>query len=310
MPYGAYLRKSRRKFRKVAIQATTPVRATYRYNNKKAVARRGPRATFTQRVNQIISSNVENKYTDTLTYNDAVSRSTRAASVETYTFFTWAAGADATGSRLFNLNNNSTQNGRVGNTIKIKRWVMKGLIEPVVSNTTTMGNSFVGYVDVYFGKMLKNIAPPASTLALLYQNGITATTPTCVAPDMLNPLNKDAYKVYYHRRFKMGAASDPDTYSGTPATAVQHPGNNDFKVSQTFGFDICKYILKNKHLKFPDNTAGNPPYVAPDNADVLNLTLWATFTPLTGQAAGTGTTGTFKTLYNINALTYAEYEDA
>lgn len=300
MPYGFYLRKNRRKFRKVAVQSNTPIKSLYKYGNPKAIIKRPKKTSFAKRVNQIISRNVENKFTNTLTYNDAVAR-TDAASV--YTFFNWSPGADATGSKLFNLASSTVQNTRLGNTIKIKRWIIKGIIQPVLSSTTTMVNSNVGYVDVYFGKLLKNTAPPANTLINLYQNGAVANTPSCLSTDMLNPLNKDNYKVYYHRRFKMGAASSNDTYSPTPATAAAASANNDFKLSQTFGFDVCKYILKNKSLKFPDTTGAG---IAPDNADVLNLTIWATFTPQTGQATGASS----KTLYNIDCLTYAEYEDA
>jgi hypothetical protein len=121
---------------------------------------------------------------------------------------------------------------------------------------------------------------------------------------MLNPLNKDYYKVYYHRRFKMGAASDRKTYDND-AAENQHAANNDFKLSQTFGFDVCKYILKNKHLKYNDYSETTSIF-PPDNGDVLNLTLWATYTPQTGQSTGASS----KTLYNIDCLTYAEYEDA
>jgi len=269
--------------------------------NKKPKAR-APRMTFAKKVQQIISRNVENKFTDTLTYNDGVAR-TDAASA--YTFFAWSPGKDATGSRLFNLRQDALQNARVGNTIKLKRWIIKGMIQPVKSATTIMTNSYIGYVDVYFGKLLKNTSPPVNTLVSLYQNGNLATTPTCISTDILQPTNKDAYKVYYRRRFKMGAASDDKTYDNN-TTMNQHSANNDFKLSATFGFDVCKYILKNKSLKYPDNNASSPPYQAPDNADILNLTIWATFTPQSGQATG----ATARSLYSIDCLTYAEYEDA
>jgi len=294
MAYGRYFRKRRM----VAIKPKTTPR---KYTRTRKVYSKTPKITFAKKVQAIISANVENKFTDTLTYNDAIAR-TDATSV--YTFFSWTPGKDATGSRLFNITPSTGQVGRVGNTIKLKRWIIKGLIQPVISATTTMTNSNVGYVDVYFGKLMKNTVPPANTLTQLYQNGNSATTPTCLSTDMLNPLNKDLYKVYYHRRFKMGSASDTDTYSGTPATASQHPANNDFKLSQTFGFDVCKYILKNKHLKYNDFIAS--PYMPPDNADIVNLTIWATYTPQTGQATGASA----KTLYNIDCLSYAEYEDA
>jgi len=275
-------------------------RATPRRNYRKKM----PMVTFQKRVQKIISSNIENKCTDTLTYNDAVARydATSAA----YKFFTWTPGADATGSRLFALDIGARQNSRVGNTIKLKRWIIKGLIEPVVSESRQLSYSNVGYVDIYFGKLLKNTSPPTTALTHLYQSGSTAITPTCLAPDTLNTLNKDTYKVYYRRRFKMGAASDPDTYSTTASTAQQHPASNDFKLSQTFGFDVCKYILKNKHLKYDDFSQTTTAF-SPDNAEIVNLTIWATWTPITGQSTSTADS---KTLYNINCLTFAEYEDA
>jgi len=297
MPYGRKYSNPRK-----SPRTNTPRTPRGKFTPRKVYTKKMPMVSFAKRVQKIISSNVENKFTDTIKYNDAVAR-TDASSL--YKFFNWTPGADSTGNRLFNLDIGARQNSRVGNTIKLKRWIIKGLIQPVVSTSTTMTNSFVGYVDVYFGKLMANTVAPSNTLPNLYQNGSAATTPTCLSVDMLNPLNKDYYKVYYHRRFKMGAASDPDTYSGTQATASAHPASNDFKLSQTFGFDICKYILKNKHLKYNDFSSTTIP-LAPDNADVLNLCLWATFTPQTGQATGASS----KTLYNIDCLTYAEYEDA
>jgi len=289
----------------VAVKSTTP----RKYTRPRKNYRKKSKVTFAQKVKSIISANTENKFTATLTYQDGVARVTRAASVDTYKFYNWSPGADSTGSRLFNLAWGSGEGSRVGNTIKLKRWIIKGIIQPSVSTVDTLPNSFVGYVDIYFGRLLKNTSAVSNTLDKLYQNGNSSTSPQCISTDMLNPLNKDHYKVYYHRRFKMGAASDPDTYSGTASTAQQHPASNDFKLSQTFGFDVCKYILKDKHLKYDDATNVSP-YEPPNNADVANLTLWATFTPQTGQASGTGTTGTYRSLYSIDALTYAEYEDA
>jgi len=290
----------RRKTRMVAVKPKTTPR---KYSTPRKNYSKKPKVTFTAKVQKIIASNVENKYTNTLTYNDGVAR-TDAASA--YSFFTWSPGQDATGSRLFNLENGLGEGNRIGNDIKLKRWIIKGIIQPVRTATDVLVNSNVGYVDVYFGKLMKNTTQVANTLSRLYQNGNTATTPACKSTDMLNPLNKDTYKVYYHRRFKMGAASDPDTYSGTAATAAEHPASNDFKLSQTFGFDVCKYILKNKQLKYDDGLTTASPFIPPNNADIVNLTLWATYTPQTGQATGVSS----RSLYSIDALSYAEYEDA
>jgi len=288
-----------------------PVKPVYKYSNKKAVAKRGPRASFTQKVQAIISRNNENKFTQTLTATNPVSLFTAGQ----FNFFVWTPGQDVVNNRLFNLQSGSQEGQRLGNDIKLKRWVIKGIIEPKYRpgegtplDNATLENSYVGYVDVYFGKYLKNIAPISTTLGGLYQNGVTTSTPVCKSTDMLNPINRDVYKVYYHRRFKMGAASDPNTYSGS-VPSVSHPANNDFNVSKTFGFDVCKYILKNKVLKYNDGGLTSP-FEPPQNLDIVNLSVWATFTPLQGQCSvlGNGTTGF--NFWQLNCLSYAEYEDA
>lgn len=313
MPYGFYLRKNYRKYRKVKAKPSMPVKPVYKYSNKKAVAKRGPRASFTQKVQAIISRNNENKFTQTLTAINPVSLFTNGQ----FNFFVWTPGQDVANNRLFNLQSGTQEGQRLGNDIKLKRWVIKGIIEPKYRpgegtplNNATLENSYVGYVDVYFGKYLKNSAPISTTLGALYQNGSATSTPACKSTDMLYPLNKDGYKVYYHRRFKMGAASDSVTYNTNIATlSVSHPANNDFNVSKTFGFDVCKYILKNKVLKYNDGGLTSP-FEPPQNLDIVNLSVWATFTPLQGQCSvvGSGTTG--YNFWQLNCLSYAEYEDA
>jgi len=308
MPYGFYLRKNRRRYRKVGTKAKAqnkaPVVVKYNYPKKKM--------SFAKRVNQIISRNNENKFTSTIAINNPISVFIGSGA---YNFFVWTPGADVVNYRLFNLPVGASEGNRIGNTIKLKRWIIKGLIQPKFNagsgsplNGRTLVNSYVGYVDIYFGKYLKNSGVVSPALTGLYQNGAQQSTPSCKSTDMLNPLNKDAYKVYYHRRFKMGSASDSQTYASTDPSTT-HPGNNDFKVSQTFGFDVCKYILKDKNLKFNDGGITSP-YEPPQNIDVANLTVWATFTPLAGQTSvdGGGTTG--YNFWYIDALSYAEYEDA
>jgi hypothetical protein len=305
MPYGFYLRKKRQNYRKIGSKAKAqnkaPVVVKYNYPKKKM--------SFAKRVNQIISRNNENKFTKTATINNPVALRDQG----NFSFFTWQP-ALSSASALFNLPVGPSEGQRIGNTIKLKRWIIKGLIQPKYNagsgdplNGVTMNNSYVGYVDIYFGKYLKNNSPVSSTLGALYQNGSTTSSPTCISTDMLNPLNKDVYKVYYHRRFKMGAASDPKTYQN-PTASDTNPANNDFKVSQTFGFDVCKYILKNKALKYNDGGI-TAPYEAPQNNDIENLSVWATFTPLQGTISNATGTRSY-TFWYIDCLSYAEYEDA
>jgi len=301
MPYGR--KYTPRKSPRTATPRATPRKYTPRRNYRKKM----PMVSFAKRVQKIIAQNVENKYTATLTLANPVAIVT-AGTPDVYAFYTWTPGADTSGSRLFNFSYGTGQSNRIGNTIKLKRWIIKGIIEPVTVEAEQMLGGMTGYVDIYFGRYTTNNAPVLNSLTELYQNGGTTTTPTCTSTDQLQPLNKDNYKVYYHRRFKMGAQFD---LAGGTTPGLIAPANNDFKLSQTFGFDVCKYILKDRHLKYVDIVQPSPPatFYPPNDADIQNLTLWATFSPWTKQALPQGT-GTTKTLYHINALTYAEYEDA
>lgn len=292
-------------FRKRATPKKSPRATPRKYTPRRNYRKKMPMVSFAKRVQKVIAQNVENKYTPTLTLANPVAIVTQGTP-DVYAFYTWTPGADQSGSRLFNITPGTLQQERIGNTIKLKRWIIKGIIEPVTDSAEQMLGGMTGFVDIYFGRYTTNTAPVLNSLVNLYQNGNTTTTPSCTSTDQLQPLNKDNYKVYYHRRFKMGAQFDL-TGSSTPGLVA--PANNDFKLSQTFGFDVCKYICKDRHLKYPDPGTPPPSYYPPNDADIQNLTLWATFSPWTKQSLPQST-GTFKTLYHINALTYAEYEDA
>ena len=294
MPYGAYLRRSRRKFRKVQIQANTPVKATYKYGYKKAVAKRGPRATFAQKVNQIVSRNIENKQTPSV--NNTQNICTLVGGVPSWFLINnWDT-------YLFTIPQGVAEQQRVGNQIKLKRWIIRGSIHPrdVNFNTTTnIVNSTCGYIDVYFGRTTTN-EEVTSDLPKLLDNGSSSVNPTGQQNQIFKPLNKDAYKVYYHKRFKMSPSSGI-----TPQlpNALNTLPNNDFALCRTFGFDVCKHICKNAVVKFED--AGQQP----QNFMIRQLAMWATWTPAIGDM-NLGISQNVNHYYQISTCSYAEYEDA
>jgi len=218
-----------------------------------------------------------------------------------FEYFFWAPGSNAQGSQMFDLTQGTNQQQRVGNTIKLKRWVIKGLIQPSTNTQSDpqvniLDNTNVGYIDVFFGRLLNNASAVETELTDLYQAGAQAVTPNATAGTILYPLNKDKYKIYWRKRFKMGA-SIPDF------TGPGNLSNNDFSLTRTFGFDVTKFILKNKHIKYED---GN---VNPNDDMIENLTLFATFYPAIGNVSVVQTTG-YGSYYSLNVQTYAEYEDA
>ena len=253
----------RRGFRKVAV--TTPRKGKYtprrkNYNKK-------PKVSFTKKVQAIISRNNENKFTSTLTTVNPVALS---SPLGPFNFFVWSPGQDVVNYRLFNLPVGAGEGQRIGNTIKLKRWIIKGVIHPKanVNSDVMLINAYIGYVDIYFGKYLKTNAPISPTLGALYQNGGTTTTPSAKCTDMLMPVNKDLYKVYYHRRFKMGAASDVLTYAGT-LPSVRNAANNDFMQEE-----LTLEEYNSKIIKFYLNKYNNNVLQVADKLDVGKSTIY------------------------------------
>lgn len=315
-PYGRYNRRRR-------MVAVTPRKG--KYTPRRKVYNKKPKVSFAAKVNKIIASNVENKMTATFTKLAPVGslqiQPVGSVPLKVLTSFTWSPG----NAGIFNLVQGTSIQDRIGNKIKIKRWIIKGLIQPnaaldltpaVASPSGVPGfsqNSQVGYVDLYFGRLLANNTQVPSALTNFYQNGSVDLTPLGSSQEQLYRVNNDLYKVYYHRRFKMGTGNAfsgaGPTFAYTPSGSVSQ--SNDFSMTRSFGFDITKYILKNKMLSYDELIS------TPQNVDIENLTLWAIWHPAAGDYSGTPTTGpptpttsVNKTFYDINVMSYAEYEDA
>jgi len=295
MAYGFYLKKNRRKFRKVAVQSSTPIKSVYKYGNPKAIIKRPPATTFAKKVNQIISRNVENKRTVTYaSYLPVCVMNANSSVKQWYLQKDW-------NTKLFTLAQGVTQATRTGNQIKLKRWVIKGQITPKDTTAPDPGvnsltNTYTGYVDLFFGRKMDNNELNPSLLELL-QDGATSVSPSGIQAQIFQNINRDSYKIYYHKRFKVGMANS--------FGAVVAP-NNDFNLVRSFGFDVTKYILKNAVIKY--NDADNDP----NNFMIRQLALFAYFTPCIGDMPTTNTNpnANLQTYYNVSINSYAEYEDA
>ena len=287
---------------------------------KKAKVQRVPRMTFAQKVNKIIARNLENKYTITANSVSAVGRLTTTGGpspTPIVTQFGWYAYSPQALDSIFDISQGVGETQRIGNKIKLKRWVLKGSIQPTQQFISGFGgqaaaNSTIGYVDVYFGRYNNNVSRVSSNLTSLYQVGRTDTTPTGSQGDKLARINKNLYKIYWHRRFKVGMGSNviynvsPPAY--TAFNGVTLPAGEGFKPAVTFGFDICKFICKNRIINYDELDA------SPQDNMLGNLTLFATFIPiaqdLTYSGTPSGTPIVNDTFYQIYTTTYAEYEDA
>lgn len=321
--YGRYNRRRRM----VAVKPSSARKYTPRRKNYS----KKPQISFAKKVNAVIARNVENKYSNTILYKEPVitqlqSMTSGAFGVVTTDpkkFFTWSPGNSANG--MTTISQGTAVNQRVGNKIKIKRWIIKGIIQPnnSMSNAPPTGsvtanwsdgkllNTLCGYVDIYFGKYNLNVAPVDAELTKFYQSGATDYTPTGLTTEQLYNVNRDLYKIYYHKRFKMGANSTAHAGTSPNENAAQ---SNGFNLTRSFGFDVCKYVLKNHILKFDEaiNVALDP--------NMENLTMWAIFHPAAGNVGLTAispifspypaTTSLQSSFYEINCMSYFEYEDA
>lgn len=294
MGYGFYLKKNRRKFRKVAVQSSTPIKSVYKYGNPKAIIKRPPPTSFTKKVNQIISRNVENKRTVTYSsYLPVCSIVSGSLVRDWYVQKDW-------NTKLFTIAQGTSQATRVGNQIKLKRWVIKGQVTPKDNNAPNpaidvLANTFTGYVELFFGRLLEN-NEITTALPDLLQNGASSVAPTGAQTQIFATVNKDQYKIYYHRRIKIGMAN---SFGATVAP------NNDFSLVKSFGFDVTKYILKNAAIKYNDSDND------PNNFMIRQLALFAYWTPCIGDMPlNTSLTANLQTYFNISLTSYAEYEDA
>jgi len=138
----------------------------------------------------------------------------------------------------------------------------------------------------------------------LLQNGNSSIAPYGTQFDRLYPINRDLYKVFWERTFKMGNAGANPTI-GSPTIATYYPvqGNNDFKMVESFGLDVCKYIGKDAKITYNDNSN-----VAITPAFLNNITLAAYWSPFTGDLAPSTVNNNI--WFKINLVSYFEYEDA
>lgn len=317
----------KRRMRMVAVKPKAGKYTPRRKNYSKK-----PKVSFTAKVQKIIASNVENKITSTLVSLAPVSKLIQYSPVDPvfttpqiYQLNTFSPNS------IFNIPQGTGMGARVGNKIKLKRWIIKGLIQPnknfdqtaatgPSTTVTTSGiaqNTLAGYVDIYFGRYNNNIAPVTSTLGMtnFYQSGAIDITPLGTSQEQLYNVNKDLYHIYYHKRIKVGVgtgflgpSSGPLVYEPVPSV----PGANGFGLTKSFGFDVCKFICKNRVIKYDEIVQ------TPQDNDIENLTLWTIFHPAAGDVKTTAVTAVppagantiNSTFYDLNVMSYAEYEDA
>lgn len=238
-----------------------------------------------------IARNVENKVTGNVsTSNSILSIDSGPNPVYNYLAFS------PVDSGLLNINQGVDVQSRIGNKIKLKRWIIKGTVYYDPAGTTSGPHSFgqsQGYVDLYFGRTVNTDLNINNQLDFLYQNGSATITPTAQIVERTYGINRDYYKVYWHKRIKIGISGTSDY------------NNNDYVLNYEFGFDVCKHCTKNLVVKYDDGSS------IPESGLLNSLYLFGTFTcPNTDPTVSPIAGSTAYSPVRIIATSYAEYEDA
>lgn len=267
---------------------------------RRGVKRAGKKMmTFDQRVTAVLSRNIEDKYTRTKQEFVPV------VAIDLNNLYKWglffpSQVGDAGG--IWNMGQGVGNETRVGNKIKCKKWLVKGMIQPNLSidEDVVLSHSQVGYVTVYLGRLNGGNANGPNVpgdLAGLFQEGNTSVTPLGAAFESMYATNTDRYKVYAKKTFKVGQQF--------ALTVPSVPGyeNNDFNLTARFTFDVTKYVFKNRHIMYDDQNTN------PMNFDMGSLCCWVTWQPAVGALNHMANMNQ-ESFYTVQFVSYGMYEDA
>lgn len=167
----------------------------------------------------------------------------------------WANGCipvspNATG---FIINQGTGQGQRVGNQIKVKQMRLKIIFTARAYNLSTNPTPMPFQVRCLLLKdKLGPCATPTNLTSELFQSSSTSIGPLNDLVDMILPINKDRYQVYYDTTVKVG----PQFYTGTgSAPDTGNGSSNDFMYNPELNIDCSKFLPSK--IQF-DDTSSNP----------------------------------------------------
>lgn len=195
-----------------------------------------PRRTFAQKVQAVISRNAENK---------TIQASYENVPIKNYNSSGWAA--DNFGIPLYPQPGNMDiiqsvgQGGRIGNSLKIKKLTLKGVLFPATYSVLTNFAPKPVEIKFFFGYQKNTPNAKPSAYDLFFQNGSSSQNFSSNLLDMVKPVNADVFKIFKTRTFKLGF--DNYEHAGVD-NSQQRYANNDFKMNHKFSFDLTRMIPK------------------------------------------------------------------
>jgi len=153
----------------------------------------------------------------------------------------------------FQIPQGTGQGQRIGNQIKVKKGILKVIWQANPYDLSTNPTPAPFQVRMLlFKDKLDAQAQPTNISTELFQSSSTSIGPLNDLVDMLLPINKDRYHVYYDRVVKVG----PQFYTGTgSAPNFGNGSNNDFQLNPQVEVDFTKFLPSK--IQF-DDTSSNP----------------------------------------------------
>jgi len=143
------------------------------------------------------------------------------------------------------------QNGRIGNSIKVKKAVLRYILRPNGYDVSNNPAPAPVVVDMFLGRnrVASGDQPLAADMNFLFQNGNLSFGPVGNLNDIISETNKDYWTIKKRWQHKIGYSAA--TGSGAVA-ANEYYANNDFKLNVIKRLDITQHYPKT--LKFNDGT--------------------------------------------------------
>lgn len=233
---------------------------------KKVVSKtRKPTRAFSKAVQSVISRNVENKIYQAMFIMPCYYASSSPDVMNWRGLFPITPYTSA-GSPLdstISIVQGTSQKARIGNVIRTKRAVLKGVLVPKLQDPTINPEPRPLEVCMWIFK-LKGFASTGSLGDTIdgaeyvlenhfFQNataGGTSEGLTGELMDIIRPVNQDVVQLLYKRVFKVGWSEITNSNQGNIGNNQRYL-NNDFKYNQKFSIDVTKYIPK--IIKYNDN---------------------------------------------------------
>lgn len=213
---------------KKATKRSSPYKRR-RYSRKSTTVKRSVSQAVKQYVKRTIHTQTENKTQQYIGLNQ---------SINSLTGFTLNI--------LPQLSQGTSQVGRIGNEVCVKKGVIKGLVNLLPYNSVT-NPLCIQRIRIMVLSMKDDNSGTLSTTGI-WQYGSSALDLQANLGDTMYSINKDKFVKYYDKTFSLGS---PSQSSLTNNLAGQHFSNDKFQIP--FYFDFSKHI-KSK-LKYNDSTS-------------------------------------------------------